>query len=130
MHVAAEAEGISRGTFYAWCGKGERGEEPFAEFVAVVARANAAWEEKLAGMIDGAASDDWRAAAWRLERRFPDRYGQRLAVVEDRVREAYGKEIGERLLARLSGALARFGVGEERAGELLDALIGDDGTAA
>ena len=77
------AGGIHRDTFYEWMRIGrETGEEPFASFVQAVDRAMADSEARDVALIAKAASDPklWTAAAWRLERRFPDRWGRRERV--------------------------------------------------
>ena len=48
-----------------------------AKFARACMKASAAAEDRDVGRIDKHADDDWRAAAWRLERRFPKRRGQR-----------------------------------------------------
>ena len=48
-----------------------------ARFARAILRASAQAEDKDVARIDRHADDDWRAAAWRLERRFPKRWGQR-----------------------------------------------------
>ena len=39
-------------------------------------------EERLIALVAGAARDNWRAAAWMLERRHPERWAQRPREVE------------------------------------------------
>jgi len=45
-----------------------------------VEKAQAESESRDVALIAKAASEDWRAAAWRLERKSPRRYGPRVQV--------------------------------------------------
>lgn len=77
MEVAAEAAGVSRGTLYRWLKKGERarpGSRP-RELRERVEKARAESETVLVARIAAAAGKgSWQAAAWLLERRFPERW--------------------------------------------------------
>jgi hypothetical protein len=75
---AARAAGIAPSTYYSWIERGEAGEEPFSEFSEALRAREAAAECTAVGIIRRAAEDgDWRAAAHYLERRYPERCGQR-----------------------------------------------------
>jgi hypothetical protein len=65
-----------------------RGAEPFAAFLARLEKADAEAEAKAVKVIVDAAQDGtWRAAAWWLERRRPDRWARReTAGAEERAR--------------------------------------------
>jgi hypothetical protein len=72
--LAAEAAGIGRSTFYNWQrGAFPRGADKVlkVEFLDALTRARGESAFRLAGLINRAATGDWRAAAWMLERRFP-----------------------------------------------------------
>ena len=77
--TAAAFAGIDESTFYRWLarGRGPEAESLYAEFAAQVREAMAEWETRDILLIGEAARTDWRAAAWRLERRLPKRYGRR-----------------------------------------------------
>ena len=83
--VAARASGISPTAYYTWVERGEADLEqgkatPFAVFAEACARAKAEAEATLLARIQmaaGAERGDWKAAAWMLERMYPDRYGPR-----------------------------------------------------
>ena len=87
--VAAAAAGIAVPTFYDWLKRGEA--EPgseFSEFSKKVTRAIADAEMKLLSRVHNASAGkdaDWRAAAWILERRHPERWAniQRLQILLD-----------------------------------------------
>ena len=75
--VAAQAAGVSRSSFYSWLKQGERARagSPARDLRDRVERARAEGETVLVARIAGAASKgSWQAAAWLLERRFPERW--------------------------------------------------------
>lgn len=76
--TAAAYAGISKATFYEWCARGRR--EPdsiYADFLDAVESAKAASEVRDVALIDKAATDgSWQAAAWKLERKYPQRWGR------------------------------------------------------
>lgn len=67
---AAQLNGISRSTLLKW-----RNED--AEFSRLVDEACAVSEVLLLEAIQEKTSEDWRAAAWILQKRFPERYADR-----------------------------------------------------
>ncbi len=83
VETAAACVGIHKDTFYDWLKRGGKGVEPYAEFVKAVERAMAESEARDLGIIGKAAETQWQAAAWRLERRFPEKYGRRDATKID-----------------------------------------------
>jgi hypothetical protein len=71
--------GITKETYYDWLKKGETEQpgQPHRDFSDAVTQAQAASELSDLMVIDRATKrDEWRAAAWRLERKFPRRWGQ------------------------------------------------------
>ncbi len=79
--TAAEYAGISERTLCDWIYKGaEAGSGEYAEFCNDVIEAEQAAEVRALGVIQQAANRDWKAAAWFLERKFPQRYCTRAAV--------------------------------------------------
>ncbi|MFA4971966.1 MAG: hypothetical protein WC683_05085 [bacterium] len=92
IETASALAGISKNTLYDWLRRGAREkqrlhdnprarmkkkEAPFVEFSDSVERALAESESVDIGYIATAAKTQWQAAAWRLERRFPDRWGRK-----------------------------------------------------
>lgn len=77
--LAATAVGIGERTLYRWLARGVRGgaaNAPYRAFGTAVERARAEAEVILvARMSKAAAAGSWRAAAWLLERQYPDRWG-------------------------------------------------------
>ena len=92
--ASCEASGISKVTGYNWINRGEaelerrngkakegsktwNKEQPFVNFLNVTRRAMAESEEEITTLIRKAVPDDWRAGAWILEHRHPDKWGKR-----------------------------------------------------
>ncbi len=74
MKLAAPAVGVSWNTCKEWLSKGRDGLEPYAQFVADVEQAKARWATNMVLSISAASRNDWRAAAYMLERRVPGFY--------------------------------------------------------
>ena len=87
---AAAFAGISVRTFYAWLARGreavealERGDpvegvdRDLAAFLHMVEGTRSRVLVELVGIVQDAARRDWRAAAWFLERSYPEHYGKR-----------------------------------------------------
>lgn len=91
--VAAAYAGIGESTFYAWLERGRKErarlaaspnarprakETPFVEFLASIEKAQADAETRNVALIAKAAQDGtWTAAAWWLERKYPERWGRK-----------------------------------------------------
>lgn len=88
--VAAQANGIGETTYFRWMTRGrdaqrdEYGEltnaddEPYVDFFEKVKDAEAKAEVLNIGLIQRAATGGtWQAAAWYLERKYPDRWGRK-----------------------------------------------------
>jgi transposase len=80
LEVAAAAGGIGLRTLHDWMARGNpagtaRRDAPYRRFRAAVERAQAEGEATLVTRIQKAAANgSWQAAAWLLERRYPERY--------------------------------------------------------
>lgn len=92
IETAAAYVGISKNTVYDWLRRGAREKERleknpraklkksealFVEFSDAVEKALAAAEIRDVMLIGKAAETQWQAAAWRLERKFPERWGRK-----------------------------------------------------
>lgn len=73
--------GISTETWRKWRVRANEGTEPYRGFVAAVNVAEAEGSEARMACIHAHAGEDWRAAAWVQERRFPERYGKQRVEV-------------------------------------------------
>ena len=91
IETTAALVGINRDSIYEWLKRGaaeqerliknprarlRKREELYVEFSDTVKKAQAQSEAMLVGLIGKAASKNWTAAAWRLERKFPDKWGR------------------------------------------------------
>lgn len=92
IETAAAYAGISKTTLYNWLKRGRRemdrvnqdnrrkirkAEQIYVDFVNSVEKAMAEAEIRDVQIIYNAGKDDWKASAWRLERKFPDRWGRK-----------------------------------------------------
>ena len=77
VETAAATSGVTKETLYQWLKRGNKYPGTiYEEFVHAVHDATAQAEMRDVLTISKAASEgDWRAAAWRLERKFPKRWG-------------------------------------------------------
>jgi transposase-like protein len=75
--TAAQAVGICRPTIYNWMERGEKGEEPFLQFLQSIKKAKAKSEIRHIDVIDKAMEKNWQAAAWWLERSNQSNWGIR-----------------------------------------------------
>ena len=81
FRLSCARAGVNPATFYRWLEKGETANVGrYSEFCDAVSRAKADSALRLVSQITLQAPMDWRAAAFMLERRFPDDYGKRTEV--------------------------------------------------
>jgi transposase len=80
QETAAMYAGVEARTFYRWMERGESDgteDEPYRQFRQAVEKAKADAEVRDIALIDKAAHDgSWQAAAWKLERKFPHKWGR------------------------------------------------------
>jgi len=92
QETAAAYAGISQSTFYLWMERGR--DEPdsiYSEFMEAVEKAKAQSEVRGVSLIEKAATDgSCQAAAWKLERKFPQKWGR---VTRTEITGAEGKPI-------------------------------------
>lgn len=69
--LACNYAGVSITTFYEW-------KSTKAEFSEAVKQAEGAGAVKWLERIEAAANEQWQAAAWKLERRYPEQYGRQI----------------------------------------------------
>lgn len=92
IETAAAYAGVNKTSIYEWLKRGAReqervertprarllkGEEKFVAFSNAVQKALADAEVRDVAIIGKAAESEWTAAAWRLERKFPGRWGRK-----------------------------------------------------
>ena len=77
---ACNAAGIESRTLRFWRKRGKAGEEPYASFCLALKEADAMGEAHRVAVIAKAGDEDWRAAAWLLSRRHPERWGERQSI--------------------------------------------------
>lgn len=80
QETAAVYAGVEPRTFYRWMERGESDDaddEIYRQFRQTVEKAKADAEVRDIALIDKAAHDgSWQAAAWKLERKFPQKWGR------------------------------------------------------
>lgn len=81
--TAAKLGAIAPTTLYQWLARGRDGEEPYAQFLQRVKRAEAEAEDEMVARVRDAAATTWQAAAWWLERRRPQRWALRKVEARD-----------------------------------------------
>jgi len=77
LETAAALAGINPDTLREWIKKGKRGDPRYAELAEKITQAIATSEARDLAVIGKAANEYWQAAAWRLERRFSERWGRK-----------------------------------------------------
>lgn len=78
IETAAAYAGVNKSTIYDWLKRGARGDgAEFVSFSNAVEKALAEAEMRDVLIIGNAAKENWQAAAWRLERKFPERWGRK-----------------------------------------------------
>jgi transposase len=87
--TAAEYAGIGVSTLHRWLETGEADDESgrqsdYRDFWEAVKKADAEFQMRALLQIDQAARDgSWQAAAWRLERKYPQLWGRKQRVEEE-----------------------------------------------
>ena len=77
--ASACAGGVDPSTFCNWQNRAiADGEGPYFDFFKQVKEAEAEAERDALSTIRSAAVDSWQAAAWYLERRYPQDYGRKM----------------------------------------------------
>ena len=81
IRTACQTMGLSESTFHDYIRRGDPSQpahEPrFAQFSQAITRARAEGKRELVRLVAKAAKEDWRAAAFLLERSWPEEYGRR-----------------------------------------------------
>jgi len=78
IETAAAAAGVNKSTLYDWLKRGAKEEIGiYYDFSNAVESALAESEIKDLKKLEAHMSSSWQAAAWRLERRFPEKWGRK-----------------------------------------------------
>lgn len=110
--VACRAVGINSRTLRIWLERGENGERPYAQFAEDLEKAEAEAEAVHVTRISAASRNDWRASAFYLSRKVPDRWGDQIALkiedglqrILDIVQDVCPPEVFRRVLDALAAA--------------------------
>lgn len=87
--LAAQFGGVAYNTFNEWMKAGaDANSGRFYEFYESVKKAEGEGAIKWLAVIDKAATEQWQAAAWKLERRYPHSYGRSVTEVTGKDGEA------------------------------------------
>jgi len=90
LESAAAMAGVSSAVVRDWCRRGEREAEKgldtiYTRFAADFETARAASEGHLVMRIMQATGKDWKAAAWLLSKKNPDRFGEKIVSRNENV---------------------------------------------
>lgn len=146
IETAAAYAGVAKSTLYDWMKRGARerqrlernpkarakkSEAPYVEFSNAIQKALAESEMFDVATIGRASRDNWQAAAWRLERKFPERWGRKERIEhEGKVTVERNDEVSRAVLQnpRLAELATEFfaeltsgGLGQDDAGRTGDA---------
>lgn len=106
IETAAQFAGIDKPTLYLWMKKGHScssGRNPYAQFLNAVEKALADAEMRDVLVIDKAGQEgNWQASAWRLERKFPKKWGRKDTL---RIKDEFTDLSDDELIARAAGVL-------------------------
>lgn len=117
---AASYAGVDVSTVERWIVKGERsGREPYKTFVRDLRHAQG--EDMYRSLLVVAQAEkrgDWKAAAWKLSRRYPKQFGDRAMLhmttgSDDPARQAYAAMSDEELEGEVAAALKRRSTGDD-----------------
>jgi hypothetical protein len=123
---AAMAAGISERTFYEW-------REPHPRFSQAIIKATSDMRRANIAYIADKAPKHWQAAAWLLERRFPDEFGRRsvevsgpgggpIATTEIQRAGEFARELraNPEAFKEYEALLSRYSDGENKSGGIRD----------
>lgn len=96
IETAAAFAGLHKSTLYDWMKRGAKERQrvagtnkrmlkkelPFVEFSDAIEKALAESEVRDVMRVGEASKTDWKAAAWRLERKFPQKWGRKFQQVD------------------------------------------------
>ncbi len=129
LEDAAKASDIDKDTLFEWLREGRRDrrrgrDTPLARFSGAVEKAEAAADCRDVSHIHLAGKRDWRAAAWRLSHKNPEKWGGRERGEEDDVKAAATLVDGLAQFLGLAWQAAKEGAGPGRAGAGIPRTLG------
>lgn len=81
IEIACGYAGIDESSYYVWQKKADNGEKEYIDLFKVIKGSMAIGDMKCLDKITQAAEGGvWQAAAWKLERRHPDEYGNNVGL--------------------------------------------------
>lgn len=80
LDVARGYGGVPAPTFIEWMRQGRDGWEPYVSFVEKLDEAMHEGQMRDIRRVDAGAEKDWRASAFKLERRFPEHWGEKKQI--------------------------------------------------
>ena len=81
LETSAAFAGVSKVTLFNWMKRGNAQKTgKYREFLTSIEKALAEAEMRDVQTISKASEKNWQAAAWRLERKFPARWGRKMEV--------------------------------------------------
>lgn len=116
--AAAAAAGVDASTMRRWMKRGEDGDTDFRAFCAAVKKAESVCQKRCLDLINSAAAaGKWQAAAWVLERRWPESWARRAGekvtpdeeIVVNLVPEPFDVDKASKLLDQARRDLKRQG---------------------
>ncbi|HEY1064762.1 MAG TPA: hypothetical protein VGE52_01570 [Pirellulales bacterium] len=140
LETAAALIGVSRQTMRRWFNRGRKeqirlaggkskpkaAEQIYLDFAIAYQRGQAEAESQASQAIQREAADgQWRAAAWLLERRAPERWSDKRREKQEGRRDDQAESDGKRFAARLLGDP----IAAELAGRLFERLVLGEGDA-
>lgn len=140
IETASAFAGINKSTLYDWLKRGareearrmngekaDRKETKYVQFSNAIEKAMAESEVRDVGLIGQAAKENWQAAAWRLERKYPDRWARRSSSLDKELaRASLDHRLKQAELLELKVKLMKGDEGDTALMKtLLDVLKGD-----
>ena len=126
IETACTYAGITAASYFIWLVQGRKAralgwQNRYLDFLVATEKAQASAEVGAVALIRLAAKTEWTAAAWLLERKFPDRWGRRVPEIAVQTNVNVNVEDPRDKLTRLlSGAATRI----EKEGDNSKALPG------
>lgn len=80
--TAARAKRVGKATVYDWRARGQKGEQPYANFLEELETAMGEVEIEITENVIKAAAEDWKAGAFWLKCRNPEVYGDEIKITQ------------------------------------------------